>query len=583
MPVGETTEEHKKWQEEEASLVEKDRSNNGPSGGLFRGCFRMWTRRTAPIIRDVEDGVDRCPRCTWELEDGLCGSCGYPSGEDSTAMSDSESQAYWDDIDGMDMHAMDGDMMEALEEEARIHGYEPFFDGLDEEEDGSEHGYSSEEAMFRVHPRPTRGRDASPARLNHSARAVNRPNTRGHSNTEPPYDSFLDESDLDSEDEDEVGSLDGFVVNDAEDRPPSTVGSSRSIHWASDEEAEEMQIRASDEDPNAHSDNSSHRNEGSVPTTPYNVEEDSDEDPILPSRRQVSRQSVTSNESSSGEALQALAAIHDSRGHRDRLESMDGAPQPQRNIPHHSRGTNRRGGRSRRVPTEVASDSDSPVPLQRPRRRPPVRNNVDSNDSSAVEASSATATVGRRSPRQIPQRSSNPRRAAQARNVASPIVIESSPVRPTNAEDQRLAVPGAFPPSSERSLSSFAIPMHRPNLFAPGLAPPANFEADNSPRSSNTLRSPTRSPQPNRRQQRPNERLRSPRPGLQSLGLRRPRQSPSSADAPRSGAEGRFEQGVREREHAKAERKAERRRRKHEREQRRREQVEPSVSPGRPQ
>ncbi|KAI9818227.1 MAG: hypothetical protein M1827_000852 [Pycnora praestabilis] len=76
MPDGETTEEHRKWQREESEIVERDKTNIDPRiGGLFRGSFKPITRNLR-AIRDEEDGVDRCPLCTWELEDGLCGGCG---------------------------------------------------------------------------------------------------------------------------------------------------------------------------------------------------------------------------------------------------------------------------------------------------------------------------------------------------------------------------------------------------------------------------------------------------------------------------------------------------------------------------
>ena len=110
IPVGETIKDHKKWQEEEAALIEKDKESRGHKGGLFRGCFRRTRRRHLPAIRDDEDGVDRCPTCTWELEEGLCERCGYRAGEDSTEMSDSDGHGHWDD----DLYDMDGATMEEL-------------------------------------------------------------------------------------------------------------------------------------------------------------------------------------------------------------------------------------------------------------------------------------------------------------------------------------------------------------------------------------------------------------------------------------------------------------------------------------
>ncbi|KAL8903459.1 MAG: hypothetical protein Q9207_003917 [Kuettlingeria erythrocarpa] len=76
LPPGETTEDHKKIQREEAETVEQDRSNQGRSGGLFKGRFQRHFYQLAPI-RDGPDGVERCPMCTWEIEDGMCASCGY--------------------------------------------------------------------------------------------------------------------------------------------------------------------------------------------------------------------------------------------------------------------------------------------------------------------------------------------------------------------------------------------------------------------------------------------------------------------------------------------------------------------------
>ncbi len=35
------------------------------------------------IIIDDEDGVNRCPRCTWEVEDGECAGCGWPGEAES--------------------------------------------------------------------------------------------------------------------------------------------------------------------------------------------------------------------------------------------------------------------------------------------------------------------------------------------------------------------------------------------------------------------------------------------------------------------------------------------------------------------
>lgn len=113
LPQGETTDQHRIWQQEEALAVENDKKNtNIRDGGLFRGAFKanryppihlhhirqeLLGRPAAPI-RDVEDGVDRCPRCAWELEDGACSSCGYGH-EEEPNFSDISDSDITEDLD----------------------------------------------------------------------------------------------------------------------------------------------------------------------------------------------------------------------------------------------------------------------------------------------------------------------------------------------------------------------------------------------------------------------------------------------------------------------------------------------------
>lgn len=94
----ETTAQHERSQREEAEKVERDKRNTHPrEGGLFRGTFNKPDRQ-APII-DVEDNVIRCPRCSWELEDDAgCAQCGYLRDDQSTD-GESESVASWTEED----------------------------------------------------------------------------------------------------------------------------------------------------------------------------------------------------------------------------------------------------------------------------------------------------------------------------------------------------------------------------------------------------------------------------------------------------------------------------------------------------
>src|SRR4051794_13897053 len=80
LPEDETTAEHDTAKVAETKQIEADR--NGEEG-LFKGAFHHVYNRPGLLrtvrapIRDLDDGVDRCPQCTWELEDGVCLQCGF--------------------------------------------------------------------------------------------------------------------------------------------------------------------------------------------------------------------------------------------------------------------------------------------------------------------------------------------------------------------------------------------------------------------------------------------------------------------------------------------------------------------------
>lgn len=84
LPEDETTKEHDEAQREEARQIETDKRPEGE--GLFKGAFTRTVdagpRLLVAPIRDHEDGVDRCPVCAWELEEGACIHCGYNDDED---------------------------------------------------------------------------------------------------------------------------------------------------------------------------------------------------------------------------------------------------------------------------------------------------------------------------------------------------------------------------------------------------------------------------------------------------------------------------------------------------------------------
>ncbi|KAJ5143641.1 uncharacterized protein N7515_002428 [Penicillium bovifimosum] len=143
---GETTTEHKKHQIEEAERLERDRTNNHPTeGGLFGGLFKPKPPPLQPVI-DIDDGVARCPHCTWELEDGVnCAGCGYRYRPHSEGTDDS---ADYSDSDLDSLDGMEGTPVEdILEGSYREDGYgeddygEDGYDEDDYDEDDS-HGYA---------------------------------------------------------------------------------------------------------------------------------------------------------------------------------------------------------------------------------------------------------------------------------------------------------------------------------------------------------------------------------------------------------------------------------------------------------
>ncbi|KAK3100865.1 E3 ubiquitin ligase, partial [Teratosphaeriaceae sp. CCFEE 6253] len=86
LPDGETAEEHNGFARDEAAIVAKDKANaDARTGGLFKGAFSG--RRRALPMYDPGDGVERCPRCHWELEEGACGQCGEVVDDDFSDLS----------------------------------------------------------------------------------------------------------------------------------------------------------------------------------------------------------------------------------------------------------------------------------------------------------------------------------------------------------------------------------------------------------------------------------------------------------------------------------------------------------------
>ena len=225
MPVGETTEEHMITKQEEASIVERDRSNtDSRSGGLFRGCFKgsLLIGRNG-VIRDVEDGVDRCPYCAWELEGGFCSSC------QQTIDSDADGDDFYDHSDDSDIDISETDVTVS-------DGYNALLPGTDwmippeHPDDISLDGDGLGIHTPRYDDNFAFGRAGAQGLI---GRTINRgvsPTTAPHRRRYAPsmlsdvaathQDSAGDFSDTDEIDEEDGGSLDGFLVDDEDGEVP---------------------------------------------------------------------------------------------------------------------------------------------------------------------------------------------------------------------------------------------------------------------------------------------------------------------------------------------------------------------------
>ena len=458
MPEGETTEDHRTWQQEEADIVEKDKKASGDqSSGLFRGCFLLSSRRNARPIRDSQDGVDRCPQCTWELEDGFCVQCEYQVTLSGLSGSESPSISYFTDEEASrHRHAeemgdffADGRTEAGSEQGGDIGGY-----SNDSDEDAI--AIETERAAIRRHF-GARG----PARPSPSGRiryAATPQTYHVYSETATSDDEFGDTDDFSAEDE-EAESLNGFVVNDVEERP-SVGHSPRSSHYDTDEVSgimDQSRTYSSEEEDHGHGvdERGTQTSEltDNPPFSPIYLESDSEEDPLFPSitSRSRSRSRSRSNVSlpssigpSSSDGSEVIAsAEHYIRSRRDRRQRNDPASACQlsttpRRTSNDARGSDRNNG-FRGVAIEIESDSDSSPPVQHhPRRRRAISRRILSDDDdedatasvdshlvSSRPSSSGTATVGRASPTQFSAREHDLQMDDQPSGPASPILVNS--------------------------------------------------------------------------------------------------------------------------------------------------------------
>ena len=223
LPAGESTDDHRKSQEEEAAVVDNHKSSNDPKiGGLFRGTFKH-KRTLGNFIYDAEDGVERCPMCAWELEDGFCNACQtrYDSEADLQSGSDldhTESDTFTDVVAAANRGAArEGDYLGSFSDEDDI-SLDGDGQSLHAHNTAAPHGNftfgrsAAQGLIGRPIGRPSRQRASSPVPLRNRRRYA--PSTL--SDVATTNEDLDDEafSQLDADMEDDSDSLDGFLVND---------------------------------------------------------------------------------------------------------------------------------------------------------------------------------------------------------------------------------------------------------------------------------------------------------------------------------------------------------------------------------
>ena len=494
VPAGETTEQHRRLQQEEAEIVELDKVNHtAGGGGLFKGRFRNFARPRAPVIRDTQDGVDRCPHCSWELEEGECGTCGYPNvTDDMTSLSGSLSEgiSYLED-ETLDQHI--------INEQRGL---------LDLEDEGSELDFFSDTdiSFADIANRSYANLEAEETRaMRRMRRLAARDRTRGR---------ILGETDEErsSADDDDAGSLDGFVVDDAEEGPnrparghstrdqwtppyglSPSIGSSQisspSTHYDTEEVTRLDEENTGTYPPDEHGSSNESRlgqiNFGSIrnrgtrfgrsharqsqararprprtsrlnqnnhslasashESTREELEDDSDDTPIVRMRRRApTRRYNIASSSDSGRSFHLPSSTPNTLQHYRQQNSVGRAshgfsplrPNPSRD----ERGSGSSNGTSRGVPIEIESDSDAPVPPRRLGARRTVNEDFSDGDQTSnaditvgltrgSQSSSGTATVGRLSPARDSTTIHGLLPPQPRNNPISPILIESSPAR----------------------------------------------------------------------------------------------------------------------------------------------------------
>ena len=314
LPDGETVEEHITWKQEEADFYNAERVKEQ---GLFQGLFKEKLR----TVHDASDGVERCPTCNWELEDGYCNHCdmdfgsgsGSDSGEGNVSYDESEEDSDLDaddDVDAditavdADAHWFDGEMSpdgsEDDNEHQRWRQHERRHARLDRDLAGGHPGRHLGQ-HFAAHRDALRTGQASAGWFSRSRNPFSWiPQTGPDVEFLPsnPYGHGHLSDRSGDEDEEDEGSMDGFIVNDdgldpqspisissqsevEEEEPAPTVLSWRQRRRVQDESADETSDSSgtSDTETDSEDDSDEHGDDDSNDSDESSSEDEDDEPP----------------------------------------------------------------------------------------------------------------------------------------------------------------------------------------------------------------------------------------------------------------------------------------------------------------
>ena len=420
LPPGETTEDHKRFQKEEAESVEKDKAS---PNGLFNGRFKPSPRTAgyrAPI-RDGPDGVDRCPMCTWELEEGMCNSCGYTTIDGAFDNDDESVDSATYSMDSAELEEMLGD--ENLD-----------FDDLHPEIDrppprmieamrrraGLPAALRHRRRLHQPSPDPSVNTDASyndglsdGSESEGSLREFVADNTGIEGNVDEVDDSSLVDSDLDhasTTDEDRLArrrtlarhrqrhSYPGLRFAES----PDGSESDQSIYGL---RSRQHSLHSDNEDANHELPSPSQQSSagGSAHDIPIQVDSDSDGPPVRPSRRRAAALSISSDEEDNH--MRGINTSHSRTSRGSPTRGSSSSPEHSLARPLRNRPRNEDTSTSASVPAPILSDSspagaDSPRGSESPHlSRPPrpFRPRRPPSDSLAAESTDDEALMTRRS------------------------------------------------------------------------------------------------------------------------------------------------------------------------------------------